>query len=465
MNQGSDTRSVQRAAFVVATTASFLMPFMGASANVAVPSIGEDLHMDAIALTWVATAFLLAAAVALLPAGRVADMVGRKRVFSLGTFVYTAASLLCGLSPSGDLLIAARVLQGIGASMIFGTGLAILTSVFPPGERGRAIGFNVAAVYMGLSLGPFVGGILVKHFGWRSVFLFNVPLGLAVLATIRMGLRGEWKAEARGGFDFWGAAIYAVSLVSLMYGVSLFPSQGGMIVACAALLGIVGFYLVERKHKAPLVDVSLFSHNHQFLFSNLAALVHYSATFGVTFLLSLYLQAARGFDPQEAGSILIAQPIMMALVSPFAGKISDRVQPRIVASTGMGLTCLSLAGMTFLGLTTPLVVVVGILALLGLGFALFSSPNTNAVMNSVGPASYGIASATVGTMRVLGQMVSMGIATLVLGQKVGRVHLEPGMYGSFVEGIRTIMLIFSVLCLIGIAFSAARGKRVVHPDQ
>jgi EmrB/QacA subfamily drug resistance transporter len=457
--QRAETRRTQRAAFTVATLSAFLMPFMGAAGNIAIPTIGASLHMDAVALTWVATSFLLATAIALLPAGRVADMFGRKRIFLVGTTVYTLASLLCGLAPSGGALIAARAVQGVGASMIFGTGLAILTSVFPPGERGKAIGINVAAVYVGLSVGPYVGGVLVHEFGWRSVFFVNVLLGAIVLLTIQVGLRGkEWKEGRTKQFDVPGTAVYTLSLVGLMYGVSLYPDPSGILLTVAAIGGMVGFWFLEARRTSPLLDVSLFRGNAQFTLSNLAALIHYSATFGMTFLLSIYLQSVKGLDPKGAGLILIAQPIMMAVVSPFAGKISDRLPPQIVASVGMAITTASLTWMGMLGADTPTEHIVVMLGLLGFGFALFSSPNTNAVMSAVQPSSYGIASATIGTMRVMGQMLSMAIATLIIGQKVGRIQLAPGMADMFVEGFRTTVRVFAGLCFIGIGFSAARGR-------
>ena len=198
---------VKAAVLLVATLASFLTPFMGSSVNIALPSIGRHFGMDAVSLSWVATAYLLAAAVFLVPFGKLADIYGRKRVFTLGMMVYTVASLFLALSPSAAMLIAFRVVQGIGSAMIFGTAVAMLTSVFSPQERGRALGVNVAAVYLGLSLGPFLGGLLTEHFGWRSVFWFNVPLGLLIIAAVFWKLKAEW-AEARGErFDLGGSPV------------------------------------------------------------------------------------------------------------------------------------------------------------------------------------------------------------------------------------------------------------------
>jgi len=229
-----------------------------------------------------------------------------------------------------------------------------VTSVFPPAERGRVLGLNVSAVYVGLSLGPFLGGFLTQQFGWRSIFLANVPAGIVALFFIVRRLKGEW-AEARGErFDTGGALIYAVSLVSVMYGLTLLPGRSGILLVLFGLLWIGAFILWELKAPSPLLDMNLFTTNITFSMSNVAALINYSATFAVTFLISLYLQYIKGFTPQHAGTVLIAQPIVMAALSPLAGRLSDRIEPRIVASLGMGCTALGLALFTLLNEQTRL---------------------------------------------------------------------------------------------------------------
>ena len=299
------------------------------------------------------------------------------------------------------MVIGFRVIQGIGASMIFAPGVAILTSVFPAEERGKALGINVAAVYSGLSLGPVVGGFLTQHFGWRSLFILNIPLGLMILFLTFWKLKGEW-AEGKGEqFDFIGAAVYGLTLISIMYGFSLLPGITGYGFILIGILGIFVLIKWETKVKHPLLNVDLFRKNAVFAFSNLAALINYSATFAVSFLLSLYLQYTKGLTPQEAGLILIAQPILQAFCSPIAGRWSDRVEPRRVASFGMALTTVGLFSFVFLSEQTTVGFIILNLILLGLGFGLFSSPNTNAVMSSVDKRFYGVASATLGTMRMI----------------------------------------------------------------
>ncbi|MBC7114070.1 MAG: MFS transporter, partial [Archaeoglobi archaeon] len=422
--------------------------------NIALPAIAKEFSMDAITLNWVTTSYLLSIAVFLLPSGRMADMRGRKKIFSAGILIFTLSSFLSGISQTQFFLISSRILQGIGAAMIFSTSVAILTSVFPAHERGKVLGINVASVYTGLTLGPFLGGILTDWFGWRSVFLVNVPLGILTVALALTKLEGDWADAVNEKFDFTGAILYGSMLVLLLLGISEF----------SALLVILGFLLLilfilhELRTDFPLLHIDLFRRNIAFSFSNLAALLHYSATFGITFLLSLYLQYIKSLTPQETGMILVAQPAVQAVLSPLAGWLSDRIEPRFIASAGMGITALGL--MLFSGLQeeTSVVFIIANLVLLGLGFALFSSSNTNAIMSSVEKGFYGVASATLATMRVVGQTLSMALIMLVFAPHIGERAITQETYGVFMRSVRLSFLIFSVLCLIGILASLARGN-------
>ena len=448
----------KKVVLLIAAMASFLTPFMGSSVNIAIPSIGKEFAIHVVLLGWIATAYLLAAAVFLVPFGRIADIYGRKRIFTYGILIYTISSLLCAISSSVVMLISYRVLQGIGGAMIFGTGVAILTSVFPIGERGRALGINVAAVYAGLSLGPFLGGLLTQYFGWRSIFIANVPLGLVIIAFVFWKLKGEW-ADARGEkFDLSGSIIYGAAIVATVYGLSLLPAVLGIWVILIGISSFLIFIWWESKLASPVVHMDLFRKNTVFAFSNLAALINYSATFAVTFLLSLYLQYAKGLSPQNAGFVLVTAPAVQAIFSPVAGRLSDKIEPRILASIGMGLTAIGLIPLIFLDRNTAIEFVLISLIILGFGFALFSSPNTNAVMSSVNKRAYGVASATLATMRQIGMTLSMGIAMLIFAICIGRVEITPEYYPSFLISIKIAFIIFAALCSGGIFASLARGK-------
>jgi EmrB/QacA subfamily drug resistance transporter len=435
-----------------------MTPFMGSAINIALPSIQKQFQIDAVLLSWVATSYLLAAAISLVPFGRAADIYGRKKIFAYGIAVFTISSFLSGISISALMLILFRIVQGIGSGMIFATGIAILTSVFPLGERGRVLGINVAAVYTGLSMGPLLGGFLTQHFTWRSIFLVNVPFGLIVTFLVLWKLKGEW-AEAEGEkFDFIGAVIYCAAIIGVMYGISLLPERRGVGIILFGLLAFLAFIKWELRVQSPVFKLTLFRTNRVFAFSSLAALIHYSATFAVTFLLSLYLQYLKGLSPQIAGLILVSQPIVMAICSPFAGRLSDKIEPRTVASIGMIITAVCLFLFSLMDKDTSLLFIVANLAVLGLGYALFSSPNTNAIMSSVEKRFYGIASGSVGTMRLLGMMISMGIAALLFAIFIGRVQITTAYYLDFMRSARVAFIIFWTLCIGGVFASLVRGK-------
>jgi EmrB/QacA subfamily drug resistance transporter len=448
---------LERSAMIVATLTSFMGPFMISSVNVAMPAIQTDFQMDAVQLSWISTAYLLAMAVALVPAGKIADIHGRKKVFATGLGIYTLGSGLAVFANSAAMLIGLRVLQGLGAAMFVTTGMAIITSIFPPNRRGRVIGIYVAAVYIGLSVGPFAGGVLTHYLGWRSIFLIMLPLGLLVLYLTIYSLKGEWLGEPGQQLDIAGCLLYAVAIFAVVYGATRLPSIFGTMLALSGVLLFALFVRHQLTTKFPVFDFHLFVTNKTFAFSSLAALLNYSATFAVTFLLSLYLQYLKGMSPQTAGSVLMAQPIVMALLSPLAGRFSDRIEPRLLASAGMTITVIGVLFFSMLQPDTAPYLIVANLILLGTGFALFSSPNMNAIMGAVEKRHYGLASGTVATMRLLGQMFSMAMATVVLALIVGRQAIVPANYGLFLRSIHTVFLLSASLCLLGVYFSWFRG--------
>jgi len=447
----------KRAALIAAVSGSFVTPFMGSSINVALPSIGRDFRMDAVTLSWIATSYLLAAAAFLVPLGRLADIYGRKKVYVVGMSTFTLAGLLSALSVSSSMLIFFRICQGIGAAMIFSTGMAIISSVFPPEERGGALGINVAVVYIGLSIGPFIGGIVTEHFSWRAVFLLVVPIGALSVGLALLELKGEWAEAAGEKFDLIGSLIYGTALVSGMYALSAASVLSSAVLIAVALVAALAFVKWELHIANPVFDVRIFRDNRVFAFSCFAALLNYSATFAITFLMSIYLQHVRGYGPQGAGLVMIVQPAVMALFSPLAGRLSDRIEPRIVASVGMALTAAGLFALGFLEEDSGLRSLLATLAIIGLGFALFSSPNSNAIMGSVEHRLYGIASGAVGTMRLLGNMLSMGVATLIFAAVIGRVEIATEHHLLVIKALHWAFFIFAGLSVPGILLSLARG--------
>jgi len=451
-------KELKRSVLTVTAFASFLTPFMGSSVNLALPSIGEEFGANAVTLNWIVSSYMLTTSIFLLPAGRLGDMFGRKKVFTTGIIIFTLTMIMLTFTPGIPWLVTARIIQGIGGAMIFGTNMAILTDVFPPGERGRAIGINATAVYIGLSSGPFLGGILTRYLGWRSIFAFLIPLGIISLILIRKKMKGEWAGAKGESFDWPGAVIYGLSLASVMYGFSKLPSVNGWIMTSVGLILLPLFLLREKRAIHPLFDVSLIFRNRVFAFSNLAALIHYAATSAIGFFLSLFLQYIKGLGPRDAGFILMSWPLTMALISPVAGKLSDKYNPGIIASAGMGLTSSGLILFCFINSETPLIYIILTLFLMGLGFALFSSPNSNAIMSSVDKKQLGNASGMIGTMRNVGQTMSMGIAMMLLALFLGQEKIVPSNHVQFLNSMRIGFTIFSVLCIAGVFASLARNN-------
>ncbi|CUH94765.1 hypothetical protein P22_0831 [Propionispora sp. 2/2-37] len=442
---------------IIVMAASFLTPFMGSSVNLAIPSIGAEFGGDTFLLSWVITAYLLSSTAFLLPFGRLADIVGKKKIFLIGISFFSVSTVMLALAWSMWTLIFFRICQGVASSMIFSTGIAIVSLVYPPEKRGRAMGLNVAVVYLGLSLGPVVGGGLNHYFGWRSIFAVTAAISVFALALALWRLKGEWKGAQDEPFDTAGSLGYVLAMAALLYGFSsAAETEWAKYVFGLGLLLFLFFLYYERRQPYPILNLGLFRRNVVFLFSNLAAMINYSATFAVGFLLSLYLQIVKGYDSQMAGMVLLAQPLLMAAFSPFAGRLSDRTEPRIVASLGMGLCTLGLLLFIFLTEVTPLWLVMANLGMIGLGFALFASPNNNAIMGAVEKQYYGVASSILSSMRLVGQTVSMAIVTLLLS--AGNTGVEKGSDQLLLTSSRTAFLIFTVISAAGILASLARGK-------
>ena len=444
---------------------SFVTPFMGSAVNVAIPAIGRQYEANAILLSWVATSYILTTAACLLPAGRFADIKGRRLIFISGLLFFSFASFLCVLAPSIQLLIVFRICQGLGAALIFSTGLAILAAAFPKEGRGKALGYTTAATYTGLSAGPVLGGMLTYYAGWQMIFLVTAPLALLVATAAYRFLNQEFAPAKSESYDKLGAVLYSLGLILSMYGLSfVLDDLAARLMLAGGLLILCLFVYYEFQCAYPLVDVRLFKENITFAFSNLAAMINYSATFAVGFLVSLYLQIVQGFDPRMTGWILLSQPLLMALFSPFAGRLSDRMEPRLVASAGMGLTGLGLLGFSFMDQGTNLCWIVLNLALMGLGFAFFSSPNNNAIMGSIGQEKYGLAASSLATMRMVGQALSMALTALILAYFGGSSGMLPAAAPMVLQSIQTSMLLFTGLSAIAIVFSLKRGRLRTDPE-
>lgn len=445
----------------VVTIATFLNPFTGSSINLALPLIGEEFGIDAVILSWVPASYLLSMAIFLLPAGRFGDIMGRGRVFTLGTLLYTAASVLTFFAPGIEIFLGCRFLQGLGSAMVFSNSVAIIAEIYPPGERGMALGLNTMAVYGGLTLGPFLGGVLTQYLGWRSIFGITIVLGVVVLASVRL-LPVSLSETRSEPFDIRGAAFSAMIIVLFFLGISTIPEISGIAAIMCSLGLFVVFLRIESATGSPLFPIRLFRENRSFSYSNAAALINYCATFAVTFLLSLYLQVVQGYSPAFAGLVLLVQPLVQMMCSPFAGRLSDRVPPENLASLGLIASAVSLFGFSFLGADTALIIVILLLIVLGTGLALFSAPNTNAIMSSVSRHHYGVASAMLATMRSLGMMMSMGLVMIAFALILGNIPVSPAIAEPFLQSMRAVFLVLFVFSILGALVSRSRSTNTPH---
>ncbi len=450
---------------LIASLASFLVPFAGSAITIALPDIGQDLHLNAIFLSWITTAYFLSTAAVILPCGRLADLYGRRRLFLAGLAIFTVSSLLSVVAFSGFVLVLLRIVQGVGGAVVLATSVALVTAVFPVRERGRALGITVAAMYLGLCAGPFLGGAITRAIGWRGIFLSLVPLGLLTFLVTKRHLTREWREAAGEHFDIPGAALYTGAVTVLMFGLADLPSLSALFWMVTGAGGIVAFIWFEKRALSPVLDMRIFQENPVFLLSNIAAMINYAATFAVSFLLSLFLQVVQGLDPLTAGGVLVVQPLIQMVFSPVAGRISDIIEPRIVATAGMIVTAIGLFLFTYLSPATTVPFITANLILLGIGFALFTSPNTNVIMSAVDRRFYGVASAMISTMRSIGQVISLALAMVTFTLFIGEVNLTPTIAPQFLKSIHSAFLLFTLLCTVGTLASYVheeRRRRVAH---
>ena len=457
--QPCSTRPLWPLLWVLNATA-FLTAFVGSAINLAVPHIGRTFGHPSLVVGWVVSSFIIASVAVLVPLGALSDRSQRwrHRIFLGGLLLFTLASILSPWAPNLLVLILCRILQGIASGAIYATQLAILTENVPALLRGRAIGLNVSSVYVGLSVGPVIGGWITHVWGWPGVFYWAGGVGLLVNLAAFLLLPRDSGREGSEESKVWrwgDAACFSLGITLAMLGIAALtyhPWAWLLIPTGVVLLAVFTYLELQREH--PLMNLRLFA-NRGYAFSNLAALISYAATFAVGFVLSIYLQDIRGLTSAAAGSLLLAQPVVMALVAPFAGRLSEKVQPRLLASLGMGLTAVALFGLVWLTATIPLGMVIVALVVLGFGFGLFSSPNANGVMNCVTPQHYGVAGSTLATMRVLGNTLSMSLVMVLAG--VTGADLLGATQATQLTFTRVIFGFFAALCFAGVFLSLQRG--------
>ena len=437
--------------------AAFISPFMGSAMNLSVPAISSEFSAGAVSMGWIITSYLLTSTALMVPIGRFADIHSKKKVFVAGTVLFTVFSAMCAFSTSIGMLIFFRLCQGTGGGMLFSTNSAIIAENFPAEIRGRLMGFSVMFTYLGLTLGPVIGGVLNHILGWRSVMAITAVYSIPMIAVAVMFIQDNGHVAAdsdSASADITGCVLYAAASAAFLYGLTDFTTYdyAKVIFFCSLIL----LALRELKAQSPMLDLRIFTESRGFTLSNVAALLNYGASFSISYMMSIYLQSVRGMNSSVAGIILITTPLVQAAFSPLAGRLSDRHSPYVLASIGMSLTCAGIVMLIFTRADTPMPYMLTAFAVNGLGFAFFSSPNSNAIMSSVKPNRYGVASSVMSTSRTVGQTASMAVVTMIVGAVVGNIALADAGTSSIMSAIHITFTVCAVLSGIGIACSASR---------
>lgn len=452
-------KKVQRAALQVAVLTAFLTTFSASCMNMSVPNMESDFQVNAAAIGWVMTAYIMATAAMSIPFGKIADVKGRRKVMVTGICGYMISSLVLFFVPQFGLLIAARVIQGVFASMLFATNNAILISVYPPEKKGQMLGISISSTYIGLAAGPVLGGFINHYLGWRFIFLITAVLaGIAFILALR-GVPRIPVEENHKKPDILGNILFVAAIVISLYGLSNLSVMkfGWLILGIGLVIGAL-FVVLELKADNPVVRISMFTKCRAFTFSNFAALLNYASTYAISYLMSIYLQLVKGFDSQVAGIIMVSMPIVQAIFTPYMGKLSDRVKPHKLASLGMGVCAIGLVLFALLGVNTSLGFIIVALLICGMGYAIFSSPNTNAILSLVKKEEYAIANSILSTMRTVGQSISMAVVTIVVGMTLGNVALEHSSPEQLVNTMHIMFVICVIMCVAGVFLSLQRRK-------
>jgi EmrB/QacA subfamily drug resistance transporter len=422
--------------------------------NVALPSIREDLGISISELEWVVNGYALTFGVLLLSGGKLADMLGRRRIFIVGLVIFTASSFFCGFANSAGVLIGARVVQGVGAALMNPATLSIITATFPPRQRGTAIGIWAGVSAMALAIGPLVGGAITEHISWSWVFYINVPIGILGIFAARVFI-DESKDTTEQRLDPLGLVTSAVALFSLTYGLIESNDRGWSDPVVLGLFGIaalffVAFYLVESRQRLPMLDLNLFR-NRSFTSANIVMLLIGLAMFGTFFFVSLFVQNVLRYSPMQAGATFLPMTMMIIFVAPVAGKLADKLGPRALMVPGLTLVTASLVlfslqdtGSTFWTLLPALVIG-------GLGMATAMAPTTTAAMHAVPIAKAGVGSAVINSMRQVGGSVGIALTGAIVATQFNPSRPNPQ---DFVDGFQLGLRAAAGIAFVGVLVAA-----------
>ncbi len=450
-------KELKKDLLIVGILVSFLTPFVRSSINLALPTLANEFALSAVFLTWISTIYLLVTAILYIPFGRIGDIYGRKRIFQYGLIIFTISSFISAFSTSGEMFLLIRIFQAIGNAMIFANLNAMISSAFPVNERGRAFGLTSMGVFVGLILGPILGGAITQILGWRSLFYLDTIIGITAAYAITR-FKYDWIDAEGEKLDILGSFLLGLSLIAIIYGFSDFTSNYSLFLIIAGIIGLSVFYLVEKRVASPLINLDLFK-SKSFTFGNITAFINYGAFVSVGFILTLYLQYLKGYSPLTAGLIVSIQSIMMVLVSPFAGRLSDKIDPGSVSTVGMVLTTIGVALMTLINFGNAVYLGGVSLIIFGAGIGLFYASNTKVVMSAVDKKYFGVASATLSDIRSLGQIFGMGIVMIIISAILGNAQIMPSNYPQLIISLRIALVAIAVLSAIGIFTSIFKDKK------
>jgi EmrB/QacA subfamily drug resistance transporter len=438
---------------------TYMSALDGSVVNTVLPVITEYFHSDVVTIEWVVTVYLLVVSGLLLSFGRLGDLRGNKSIYVSGFVIFIAGSAFSGLSPAPVFLIAARAFQALGAAMLFANSPAILTKTFPPTQRGQALGLQGTMTYLGLTTGPFLGGWLADTFSWHAVFFINVPVGLLALWLSWRVIPQDVPAEREEQFDLTGSFAFLAGLVALLLGLNQGDQWGwfspltlGLVIGSFVILVI--FVRIEGHAHAPMLDLSLFRHR-LFNMSAISPLLNYICVYGVTFLMPFYLIQGRDLSAAQAGLILTAQPLVMALMAPFSGTLSDHIGSQIPTTLGMLILSLGLFLLSRLTATSPFTSVILGLAVSGLGIGLFVAPNNSALMGAAPRSRQGIAAGVLALARNVGMVLGIGLAGAIFTTFLSRG--DPNSPAILVPAASAGFLFASGVALLAALVSFARG--------
>ncbi len=468
-----DERRYRRTVLLIACIGSLMAPLDSTIVSVSIPTIATSLNMDYASIIWVPTGYLVALAVLILSMGRLSDIRGRKPIFVSGFVIFVVGSFLCSIAQNGSELILFRIMQGVGAACFGATATAIVTDIFPRNERGKALGINAMAVYIGLSAGPPLGGILTQAFGWPSIFYINIPIGIVVILMATFLMKESIAAPKKERFDLLGLVTFSIGLIALLVALTVGDMWGWaslqvVLLFLIALVFLALFFTIEKRLGCrAMLDITMIMKNRLFASANVSALLNYTAFFGVSFLISFYLQKVLGRSVLDAGLILLIMPVVMAILSPFSGLLSDRIGSRALSTFGMILVGVGLLFMSTLTASSKTIYVSLGLFVIGLGMGIFASPNTSAVMGAVKKSQLGVASGTLATMRFVGQASSLAIMGAIVSSIAGTGVISSLFIGmaptsivsqEFVTGMSYAFVISALIAFIGAGTSMMRGS-------